>query len=215
MRAVSTFRPHKESEEYARNQGRAVESWQEIFERVFLIGEPEAGLSFANVEFVPGMDFPHIKSMIEILARQPGWSAWINCDIVLTPMLHQAVRRMEQLGKLAATSQRWTFNPVTFDLSKAVVEYNDFGLDIFITTQPHWQHMLSVIPGNLRKAGQVYDTWMTGYFWNRMGHGYCSLTDYRCVFHPKHGGRKMAAANDVAWIQDRYGRSACIPPLLK
>lgn len=214
MIAVSTFRPHKDNEEYALNQSRAVESWQDIFEKVILIGEPEPALSFYNVEFVPGIDFPYIKSMVEILSHQPGWSAWINCDIVLTPMIHQAVQKMEQLGKQAATSQRFTFNPFTFDLSNAVVEYNDFGLDIFITTHPHWQHMLSVIPGNLRIAGLVFDTWMTGYFWNRMGHGYCSLTDYRCVFHPRHGGRRVSFPNDLAWIQDDYGRSACTPPPL-
>lgn len=215
MIAVSTFRPHKGEEEYRRNQIRAVESWQDIFEVVYLIGEEEPDLAFPNVWFVPGEDFPYIKAMIEILAAQPSWSAWINCDIVLTPVIHQAIIRMEQAGKQAATSQRWTFDPKTFDLSKAVIEHNDFGLDIFITTQPHWKHMHSVIPGNLRKAGQVYDTWMTGYFWKRMGHAYCSLTNFRCVFHPKHGGRRMLTHNESAWIQDQYGRSACIPPLLK
>lgn len=215
MVAVSTFRPHKNSEEYARNQIRAVESWQDIFDVVLLIGEAEPELAFPNVWFVPGEDFPLIKDMISLLAREPGWSAWINCDIVLTPMFHQAFQRMKETGKQAATSQRWTFYPEAFDLSKAVIERNDFGLDIFLTIQPHWQHMLSVMPKNLRKAGQVYDTWMTGYFWKRLGRAYCSMTDFRCVFHPRHGGRKMKTHNEPAWIQDQYGRSACIPPALK
>lgn len=215
MNAVSTFRPHKGEEEYRRNQIRAVLSWLDIFERVFLIGNPEPDLAFGNVIFVPGPDFPYIKQMIEILSRQPGWSVWINCDIFLTSLIHQAVRRMEQLGKQAATSQRYTFDPRNPDFVKSKVERNDLGLDIFITTQPHWQHMLSVIPANLRKAGQVYDTWMTGYFWKTLGRKYCSITNYRCVFHPKHGGRKMGAANDPKWIQDKYGRCACIPPVLE
>jgi hypothetical protein len=122
---------------------------------------------------------------------------------------------MEQLQKAAATSQRWTFDPETFDLSKAVIEKNDLGLDIFITSQAWWSAMYSDIPANLRKAGMVYDTWMTGYFWKRMGYGYCSFTGYRCVFHPRHGGRKMLAANSPEWIQDQYGRSACVPPPLR
>jgi hypothetical protein len=215
MNAVSTFRPHKGESEYARNQIRAVRSWQNIFGKVLLIGEHEPDLAMQNVEFVKGDDFPYIKDMIFLLSQQPGWSCWINCDIVLNSGVLSAVRRMEQLQKAAATSQRWTFNPETADLSKAVVEPNDFGLDIFITSQAWWNIMHSVIPSMLRKGGQVYDTWMTGYFWNTMGHGYCSLTGYRCVFHPRHEGRRMAAANAVEWIQDEYGRSACIPPPLR
>lgn len=214
MNVVSTFRPHRGEPEYAMNQVRAVHSWQGIFDRVYLLGDPEPELSYPNVFFVASRDFPHIRDMIEILGDQPGWGVWINCDIVLTARIKDVLIRLEQTQKNAATSQRWTFDPKTYDLPHARIETNDFGLDIFMARQPYWQHMFTVIPPNLRKGGQVYDTWMTGYFWNRCGHSYCSFTHWRCVFHPRHGGRRAEAYNDPAWIQDQYGRSACIPPPL-
>lgn len=215
MTAVSTFRPHSQSAEYACNQIRALQSWQMVFDSVFLIGHPEPELNFSNVTFIDsGERFPAIKDMILLLTQCKGWGCWINCDIVLTPVVNTITQIMAQEGCWASTSQRWTFNPETFDLAKAVMEPNDFGLDIFIAPDSVWKSMYSKIHPGLRKTGMVYDTWITGYLWNTLGKGYRNFTDFKCVFHPRHGGRQRDFQNDVKWIQDDYGRSAGIPPPL-
>lgn len=215
MTAVSTFRPHAQSAEYARNQIRAVQSWQDIFDSVLLIGHPEHELNYPNVTFIDsGEKFPSIKDMILLLTQANGWGCWINCDIVLTDSLWHAIEDMQKQGCWAATSQRWTFDPETFDLDRSVIEKNDFGLDIFITIDSIWKQMYPFIHPGLRKAGMVYDTWMTGFFRTMLGNGYRSFTSHRCVFHPKHEGRQNDFQNDVKWIEDKYGRAAGIPPPL-
>lgn len=212
MIAVSTFRPHSQSKEYARNQTRAVQSWSNIFEDIFLIGSPEPDLALPNVIFIDsGEKFPTIKDMVLLLTRSKDWGCWINCDIVLTPTINKVLEDMPRCGAWAVTSQRWTFDADTFDLWRAKVEPNDFGLDIFITTGLIWNRMYPLIHPGLRKAGMMYDTWMTGYFVRTLGDSYRNFTGYRCVFHPRHEGRQQEQHNKMEWVQDQYGRAARIP----
>jgi len=213
--AVSTFKPHAKSAEYALNQSRAVQSWGDIFTHVYLIGDPEPDLRYDYVTFIEGNDYPTIKMMVLMLSTYEEWGAWINCDIIVLPKIHEAMQQMEVRGYRAATSQRFEYDPVSFDLSKAKIPHHDFGLDIFITTGDIWRDMFTKINPDLRTCGLIYDSWMTGYLWHTLGHGYRNFTDYRCVFHPKHGGREAPYMNSPQWVQDEYGKDARIPPPLE
>lgn len=217
MICVSTFRPHKKDAQYALNQSRAVDSWRGIFSYIYLIGEPEPDLEYPCVTFISGDDFPHIKDMVKLLAINDGWGAWINCDIIVDGgRLLQVMRQMDIRGYQACTSQRWQYEPDDWpDLSKALVPQGDYGLDIFITHGAIWGDMYSKINPDLRKAGMVYDTWMTGYLWTTLGFGYRNFTGYRCVFHPRHEGRQQEFCNSPQLIQDEYGKAARIPPDLE
>lgn len=212
MVAVSTFRPHAQSEDYALNQIRAIRSWQPFFDTVILLGKPEPSLAFNNVIFVESDGaFPTIKQMIMFLTQSNGWGCWINADIVLGPAFSRVLDAMERHRCRASTSRRWTFDPKTFDLSRAFLKKNDWGLDIFLAKDAEWKSMYPLIHPGLRKAGMVYDTWMTGYFFKTMGNTYRSFTDFRCVFHPEHEGRQRGFQNEMKWIQDKYGNAARIP----
>jgi hypothetical protein len=216
MIAVSTFRPHSKDAQYAINQSRAVASWEGIFDDVYLIGKPEPDLTHPYVTFIAGEEFPRITSMLLLLTFSEGWGAWINCDIILNKKIKEVMRQMEIRGYQACTSQRWQYEPTDWpDLSKARVPQGDYGLDIFITHAGVWEDMQSKINPDLRKAGMVYDTWITGYLWNTLGFGYRNFTNYKCVFHPKHEGRQKDFCNSPQLIQDKYGKDARIPPELE
>lgn len=168
------------------------------------------------MQFIETDEVPTIKQMFVPLLMGEEWGAWLNCDIVLTAPFREAMQEMQMRGYKAATSQRYEYDPVDYpDLSKAVVPPNDLGLDIFVTTPDIWKAIWQLIHPDLRKTGMMYDTWITGYLWKTFGFGYRSFTNFRCVFHPKHGERRYDLMNKQDWVEDEYGKSARIPPPLE
>jgi len=201
--AVSTFRPHKDSEEYRENQIRAMASWFPIFSNIILMGNLEPELFTYKTTFTFQDGRPHIKDMVGFLASEGELGVWINADIVLHNAFVTLEHLMKKAGCVAATSFRLTFEPgrhATY--ASAVREPNDFGLDVFVATPEVWQDMYRHIDPRWVKCGQVYDSWMVGFLNKR--HKCADFTDRKWVFHPRHEGRVKDGFNSTQWAQDEF-----------
>lgn len=201
MIAVSTFRPHKDSEEYRQNQIRAAVSWLPIFNGIVLMGKPEPELATYKTSFTFQEGRPHVRDMIGLLATQNEMGVWINADIVLHNAFVTLENLMKKAGCVAATSFRLTFDPKE-GIQKAFREGNDWGLDVFVATPEVWQDMYKHMDPRWLKCGMVYDSWMVGFLNKR--HKCGDFTDKKWVFHPRHGGRVTEGFNSPQWAEGEF-----------
>jgi hypothetical protein len=208
MIAISTFRPHEGNPEYARNQRTGVHSWEDLFETILLLGDPEPELAMKNTVFIPGSSRPSIKDMIGFLASTNEWGTWINADIVLKPGFFLIENDMRRFKFTAATSFRYTFNPDNPEAG-IVKEKKDYGLDVFVCTPEVWRDMYQHIDPRFVKCGMVYDSWMSGFLNAR--HRLADFTDRGLVLHPKHGGRVTTGFNDPQWAEGDFSPFAGPP----
>lgn len=202
MIAVSSFRPHAEDPNYARNQRRARQSWAGTFREVHYFGLPEPQLEHPNsiTRFVGDGSWPLIKDMAIYAARQrDDYVAIINADIVVSRRIHFVEERMKQMGLPAATSYRYEFDasdPFT-NFSTLVRNRQDRGMDIFIATPQIWTGVADKVPPYLRIGHQTWDTWVCGHFCSTLGLGFLQFTEERLIFHPRHDGRKTPHAAEI------------------
>lgn len=213
--AVSTFRPHKDSEEYRQNQIRAMVSWFPIFNGIILMGKLEPELANSKTSFTFHEGRPHVRDMVGLLATQTEMGVWINADIVLDSAFVTLERVMRNAGCVAATSFRLTFDPVCFPVPHQMTpppayrEKNDWGLDVFVATPEVWQDMYKHMDPRWVKCGQVYDSWMVGFLNKR--HKCGDFTDRKWVFHPRHGGRVTEGMNSPQWAVGEFSEWAGPP----
>lgn len=208
MIAVSTFRPHKDSEEYRQNQIRAMTSWVPIFNGIILMGKLEPELATHKTSFTFQEGRPHVRDMVGLLATQSEMGVWINADIVLSNAFVTLEQLMKKAGCVAATSFRFTFDPKN-GIWKSFKEPNDWGLDVFVATPEVWQDMYKHMDSRWVKCGQVYDSWMVGFLNKR--HKCGDFTDRKWVFHPRHGGRITEGMNSPQWAVGEFSEWAGPP----
>lgn len=194
MIAISSAKPFKLSEEYARNQERAARALHEKFNvsGIFYVGHYEEGLDGEKVQFVrPDEDYPRIKMMADFASRMTtDYVAILNADIVLWSGISEVEARMRAMALPAATSYRYEFDPEEYpNLGNAVRHKEDRGMDIFIANPAIWKLVARDVPEDLWFGHPTWDSWVCGYFCHHLGYGFRQFTEDRCVFHPKHGGR--------------------------
>lgn len=213
MTVISSFRPLGEHPEYDHNQMVAKASWEGVFDRIIYVNQPEPKLASPKTEFVPTTEtHPFIQTMAQVASAQPGWSAIVNADIVIGPSLKAAEHSLRLHGAKAAMSRRYEFNPAVGMGEAKVV---DLGLDFFAAVPGTWRQAAEVIPPAFRIGHQQWDTWMLGFINAACGRFCFDLTSYRCVFHPKHEGRRFV--HPVAELinqHDKYFSHASWPKKL-
>lgn len=212
MIAISSFRRHEKNAEYAANQIRAANSWS-LFSKAFYFGSYEQDLQRENVLFAKCDEgFPRIRDMAEFASHCEANQlvCIINADIVVTAPILEVERKMIDLTVPAATSYRYEFDPSSGDLNAAVRNKQDRGMDLFCCLPHVWGQISRHIPDYLRIGHPTWDTWVCGFLCSNFGFGFRQFTDYRCVFHPKHGGRKMPHSEEIR-SNDEYFTRAHVP----
>lgn len=196
MIAVSSFKPFSESEEVARNQRAAKQSWEPIFEKIIYVSQwPEAELDSEKTEFsFPSAVFPSIRDLALLCSDQTDWTAIINADIIVHERLLEAEKRLKSLKAETCYSRRYQFED---DISKASIV--DWGLDFFAATPETWLRIYDEIPGEFRIAHQQWDTWMVSWM---SKHTKCyEISLCKCIYHPKHGDR---IPNPAVEVESKY-----------
>lgn len=211
MIALSSFRPHNLSDEYRANQIRAKKSWDRVFEKVVYLANYEADLDSDKTSFLGYSGWPRINELAQVAAAQPSMVALVNADIVVTDPIVQVERKMVYTGIQAAVSRRFEFDASNPDFTMAVIV--DKGLDIFVTTPRMWKLVAAEIPENLRIGQIQFDTWLTGFFLVKLRNAFRDFSRFKCVFHPKHGGRDMPY-NPTEPLKDRYSVAARLPEMM-
>lgn len=211
MIAISSARRHESNSEYAANQKRAAESWK-LFKSVYYFGSYEKDLTSDNTLYAKSSEWPTIKEMAHFASHIQGdLVALINADIVITEPILAVEKKLKELTMPASSSYRYEFDPNDYpDLSKAVRNKEDRGMDVFIGTSETWKMVAQRIPDYLRFGHPTWDSWMCGFFCSTFGFGYRAFTDYRCIFHPKHGGRETPHSPSIR-SDDEYFTRAHVP----
>lgn len=196
MIAISSHRPHARSVEFARNQKLAKRTWEGYFRKIIYVGPDETELKSQKTTFWPGEDWPFIYKLAEMAAAQPGPTAILNADILVTPRLRVVENRLLNGSSICASSRRWHIDPHLPNLDRAQLIESDRGRDIFITTPKVWMKVALQIPKHLRIGHQQWDAWMTDFF-NTYKPAFLDFTHPACIFHPKHEDRQMPFAADI------------------
>jgi len=196
MNAVSSFRAFAKSATYRENTLRAKASWEGVFERIAYFGSPEPELRSDRTTFVPYEGWPFIWELAAYAAQLPGYTAIINSDIVVTPVLLDVVRVMEAAGVAAATSRR-------YDLATGILFDNDKGRDIFILRRRWWSKVAAAVPKSCRIGHNQWDSWMIGFLRYEAKTRFADFTMAKCIFHPAHEGRDMPHDAEVD-INSKY-----------
>lgn len=184
MIAVSSHKPFSKSADIARNQLRAKESWEKVFDGIVYFGDYEPELASPKTEFVPCIDFPQISLLVLAAAESLDHSCILNADIIVDTTL----KTLWPMPKMSAcTSRRYEFHPDEFDLATA--EPRDFGVDFFLANPWVWRACWRAIPKHLRIGHVSWDSWMLSFLNGYCGRRFCDITKFRCIFHPKHEER--------------------------
>lgn len=207
MIAIGSHKPFSESEEYAATQAMAATSWHEHFSAIYYFGNYEQGLNHDKVLFAKSSGYPTIKEMAEFASHCAcEYVAMINADIVIGPRIGEVEKKLNELSLPAAVSYRHEFDPADPKwMDSAERKLNDRGMDIFVAKPEIWRMVAKRIPEYLRIGHNRWDSWVCGFFCEHLGYGFRHFTDYRCVFHPKHGGRCVVPhGNEIADGVDEY-----------
>lgn len=208
MILVSSFRPFKEDPEWDRNQLTAFRTWMMFAKRIILFGQHEPDLSNNKVSFVPSEQFPRIKDMIGVAAKQRNqFVAICNGDILLNPSIIRIEGRMKNGHYKCASSRRWHFDPAK-PMAEAMESASlidadgrdDRGRDVFIARADAWDKLLSEAPDHLRVGHQHWDAWLTDAFRRHWDAKFLDFTALRIVHHPHHQGRRMPYATEITHV---------------
>ena len=190
--------------EYEFNQIAAAASFNKAFEHTIYFGEHDPKLDSPTTTFVPSEDWPHIITMVELLANLPVWGCLVNSDIVVSPDFGRVERALREQSMECAVSRRYEFDPINPVKPKAVV---DNGLDIFCAIPEVWGHCAREIPKAFRIGHQRWDTWMIGFMNHHYGMKFRDFTRFKVIFHPKHDGRKFGheITAEIPWESASFG----------
>lgn len=208
--AISSFRPLSQSREIARNQIRAKDSWERVFDRIIYFGRPDPNLWSTKTEFIDTDDYPAISALCMAAFMSRDMACIINADIVLAETFPVVIEQCLRHHYQAMTSARYEFDPnaPNFDNAKVV----DHGFDVFIAPWTAWWSASRLVPETLRIAHAGWDNWILGYLNTLYGRRFVSISSKRCVFHPRHGDRRQPYQFEMP--QDRYSQAG-VPPLSK
>jgi hypothetical protein len=169
------------SDEYDRNQLAAKASWDKYFDQIVYLNDYEPELASPKTMFVPHEPFARICDIAAMCAAQTDWCCIINADIVLA----HTFRRMEATLK----RKSYEFDP-NDGIDKGKVPDHDFGLDFFAAVPNIWKQVGEICPSELRHGCIRWDAWLLSFFNAVACSGFYSVTNHRCIFHPRHDGRK-------------------------
>lgn len=173
--------------------------------RIILFGQHEPDLSNPKVAFVPSEQFPRIKSLIAMAAKQRHqFVAICNGDILLDPAIIRIEGRMKNGHYKCASSRRWHFDP-TKPMAEALETasltnqdgFLDRGRDVFIAKADAWEKLSHEVPEHLRMGHQHWDAWATDAFRRHWDAKFLDFTVLRIVHHPNHQGRRMPYADQI------------------
>lgn len=188
MIAVSSFRALDDNKEVAANQIRAIDSWREVFQNIFLFGPFEWRLACPKTHFVEGPDFPPMSLLYLLASQGDEPSAILNADIVVSQGLLDAADKAFKRGAYALTSRRYEFDPAKPDYKQAKVV--DLGADFFCAHPWVWAKAWRAVPTQYRVGNGGWDNWLLGYLGTTFRRTFGDITAARCIFHPKHTERK-------------------------
>lgn len=216
MIAISSHKPHSSSAAYAHNQAVASRSWVDKFKDVYYFGSYEKEICHPKTIFarLEG-SHPKIKTMVEMASMlDSDYVALINADIVLTEPFLEVTKKILDMALPAATSYRYEFMPDDPGwMENALRHKEDRGMDIFIAAPPIWRQMAREMPEDLFFGHQTWDSWVCGWMCFHLGYGFRHFTDYRCVFHPKHGGRETPLSSQIKSDSPYFTRAKRPSPL--
>lgn len=202
MISLSSLKPIGTNSEYDNNQFNSWQSWQTAFSQIVYFNEPQPILQSANTLYINSEAYPPLWQFAELAAYQSDWCAITNGDIIIGENWPRALNSMRVKKTRCFTSWRYEFNPA-IGLNPARVV--DAGIDIFGAHPEVWRKIVQVIPENIRLGCQKWDWWMLGAFAEFGDKWFHGITNYRCVFHPKHGNRQYGGdVGDVALLN--HGR---------
>lgn len=190
MIALSSIRPHKNSEVYRANQIRAKESWEKVFSDIVYFSPKEPELDSPKTIWIESEEWPSIKTLAAYGGRQKDISAIINSDIVVSPELAKVELLIRTSSIMAATSRRW-------DLDQKVILDNDKGRDIFIAKPKAWRMLAAEISSTCRIGHNQWDSWALVFFQAKFIEKFADFSRCKCIFHPKHGERNQPYVDEV------------------
>lgn len=193
MIALSSLKPWTDpTEEHARNQFTAWQSWK-VFTEVFYFNDKESGFRGLDTGIIiPTEDFPLLKWIAIFASQQADWCAILNADIVIGEKF-PAVEEKLKKRFTAATSWRYQFDPEK-GIASAEAKPSDMGLDFFCATPDVWRRVAEECPEDLRIGCQQWDTWLLSFFATFECESYADITPARVVFHPRHENRQYGPA---------------------
>lgn len=197
MIAIASFRPLGFSDEWDTNQLAARQSWGQLFTKIIYLNDEDERMlgSDVRVTFLGGNEHPTIKSMCEIAAVQPEWSAIINADILVSPKFAAVEAVAKAKGARALVSYRYQFN------EQGREQVTDNGLDFFAAVPALWLQASKIVPPDMRLGHPTWDTWMMGFLNHHAKRDFYDFTKSRCIFHPRHEGRSFVFKVDEGWMK--------------
>lgn len=187
MIAFSSLRPFGNHAEYDSNQLAAWKSWQNVFSLIVYFNDPQPEVSNHKTIFIPSEPYPRIYQLAERMAYQKEMCCLLNADIVIGSKWPRVESTLRSKNALAAVSCRWEFDPARGIEPSAVV---DCGIDFFCATPEVWSIAANLADERLRMGVGWFDTWLMGCFSSFAMRGLWDITPARCIYHPKHEGRK-------------------------
>lgn len=190
MTVISSFRPLDKSPSIARNQLRAKESWEHVFDSIIYFNSPDPRMASPKTEFIESEDFPFMSALFMAAAMTDDITAIINADIVTMPNLRNVIANEFGRGAGAIMSFRMEFDPDNPDYRNA--RQVDNGLDFFCTAPEIWQMAHKYVSSEYRISGAKWDTWLMNFLHVTLsGRFFTDITPHRCIFHPRHGEREF------------------------
>lgn len=192
------------------NQLGANESWNRVFDHIIIFGNKDKRIDSGITTFIPGDDWPKIKSMMLFASLLKDWACIINADIVVSPDLFKVEKQLRDKRASCAMSYRYQFDPVNPLVEKKVV---DNGLDIFCAVPQVWKEASRDVPEAFRIGHQQWDTWTIGYFNSHFYTGFFDFTPAKCIYHPKHESRMYKYTISIS--PNTFESNAYGPPMNK
>ena len=103
------------------------------------------------------------------------------------PAMRGVVEKQFQAGCAAAMSFRYEFDPEKPDYANA--KQIDGGLDFFVAQPEIWYMAYKAVSVEYRIGHTKWDNWFMNFCHATLGRFFADLTQYRCIFHPKHEER--------------------------
>jgi len=207
--AISSFRPNA-SPDIAANQLRAKQSWDAVFDHIYLFGPPDKQLASPRTEFIPCENWPSISLLLAVASWQQDPVCILNADIVVASHLKDSLNRGWGRRAMALTSRRYEFDPAAPDYDRAQVV--DMGADFFCAFPQVWKLAYSKIPKQLRIGHQRWDQWILCHLWQQYPQRFWDITYARAIFHPRHGERHMP--HHISISESEFPPSYGFPPVL-
>lgn len=180
MDAISSYRPFEDSQEISRNQLKAKETWEPLFNRITYFGPVEDALKSPKTYFVECLGKPSIKSLALHAGHGFGWKSLINSDIQIDPKAKNLERILNRHEAACAFS---------FRIPIGKTEKKDLGIDFFLATTDVWHRLSHIIPEQFTIGRQQWDTWVLSFFFTHYGEHCFDLSPMKLIYHPDHEER--------------------------